>query len=129
MKTTVANIFLFIWLISVIELGNCKYGGDLAKQLVASLLSVLTSCGSVRISFTEKTPQKVWLILTLLKILSPGNTSDFYSLFLPSLRSFKQVANIITKELGNDPKVYIWDGQGKNLFRFQVDHLLEHLIF
>ncbi|CAI8616249.1 unnamed protein product [Vicia faba] len=61
---------------------NCRYGGDLAKQLVASLLSVLTSCGSVRISFTEKTPQKV--------------------------------ANIITKELGNNPKVYIWDGQGPN---------------
>lgn len=61
---------------------NCRYGGDLAKQLVASLLSVLASCGSVRISFTEKTPQKV--------------------------------AKIIVKELGNNPKVYIWDGQGRN---------------
>ncbi|PNY01541.1 hypothetical protein L195_g024841, partial [Trifolium pratense] len=61
---------------------NCRYGGDLAKQLVASLLSVLASCGSVRISFTEKTPQKV--------------------------------AKIIVKELGDNPKVYIWDGQEPN---------------
>lgn len=67
---------------------NCRYGGDLAKQLVASLLSVLASCGSVRISFTEKTPQKV--------------------------------INIIEKELGNNPKVYIWNGQGPNL---QMGHL------
>ncbi|KAL2328447.1 hypothetical protein Fmac_021874 [Flemingia macrophylla] len=62
---------------------NCRYGVDLAKQLVASLLSVLASCGSVRISFSERTPQKV--------------------------------SNIIVKELGNNPKVYIWDGQGPNL--------------
>jgi mitochondrial fission protein ELM1 len=61
---------------------NCRYGVDLAKQLVASLLSVLASCGSVRISFTEKTPQKV--------------------------------AKIIAKELGDNPKVYIWDGQEPN---------------
>ncbi|CAL0332143.1 unnamed protein product [Lupinus luteus] len=61
---------------------NCRYGVDLAKQLVASLLSVLVSCGSVRISFSEKTPQKV--------------------------------TNIIVKELENNPKVYIWDGQEPN---------------
>ncbi|KAK7342015.1 hypothetical protein VNO80_24956 [Phaseolus coccineus] len=38
---------------------NCRYGVDLAKQLAASLLSVLASCGSVRISFSQRTPQKV----------------------------------------------------------------------
>ncbi|XP_061343872.1 mitochondrial fission protein ELM1 isoform X2 [Gastrolobium bilobum] len=38
---------------------NCRYGVDLAKQLAASLHSVLVSCGSVRISFSERTPQKV----------------------------------------------------------------------
>ncbi|KAL4292747.1 hypothetical protein HN51_043104 [Arachis hypogaea] len=38
---------------------NCRYGVDLAKQLAASLLNVLASCGSVRISFSERTPQKV----------------------------------------------------------------------
>ncbi|KAE9616759.1 hypothetical protein Lal_00035151 [Lupinus albus] len=62
---------------------NCQYGIDLAKQLAASLLNVLVSCGSVRISFSQKTPQKV--------------------------------SNIIVKELGNNPKVHIWDGQESNL--------------
>ncbi|ESW04455.1 hypothetical protein PHAVU_011G095900 [Phaseolus vulgaris] len=62
---------------------NCRYGVDLAKQLAASLLSVLASCGSVRILFSERTPQKV--------------------------------SNIIVKELGNNPKVCICDGQGPDL--------------
>ncbi|XP_027343361.1 mitochondrial fission protein ELM1-like [Abrus precatorius] len=61
---------------------NCRYGADLGKPLATSLLSVLGSCGSVRISFSERTPQKV--------------------------------SNIIVKELGNNPKVYIWDGQEPN---------------
>ena len=114
----------------MIDLGNCRYGGDLAKQLVASLLSVLASCGSVRISFTEKTPQKVWPIIKFLKqIISSSNTFISYSLFLSSMWSFKQVAKIIVKELGNNPKVYIWDGQGKDLIRFQVDYLFRYLIF
>ncbi|KAF8693320.1 hypothetical protein HU200_038709 [Digitaria exilis] len=38
---------------------NCKYGVDLAKQLVTSLYNVLDSCGSVRISFSRRTPWKV----------------------------------------------------------------------
>ena len=38
---------------------NCQYGVDLAKQLATSLISVLGSCGSVRISFSDRTPQKV----------------------------------------------------------------------
>ncbi|XP_052184586.1 mitochondrial fission protein ELM1 [Diospyros lotus] len=61
---------------------RCRYGVDLAKQLTASLQNVLASCGSVRISFSRRTPDKV--------------------------------SNIIVKELGNDPKVYIWDGEGPN---------------
>ncbi|CAL9766421.1 unnamed protein product [Musa acuminata subsp. burmannicoides] len=38
---------------------NCKYGSDLATQLVGSLQNVLASCGSVRISFSRRTPKKV----------------------------------------------------------------------
>ncbi|KQJ82532.1 hypothetical protein BRADI_5g09491v3 [Brachypodium distachyon] len=38
---------------------NCNYGVDLAKQLVSSLHKVLKTCGSVRISFSRRTPQKV----------------------------------------------------------------------
>ncbi|CAL5067628.1 unnamed protein product [Urochloa decumbens] len=38
---------------------NCKYDVDLAKQLVSSLHNVLKTCGSVRISFSRRTPQKV----------------------------------------------------------------------
>lgn len=60
----------------------CKYGVDLAKQLVVSLHNVLVSCGSVRISFSRRTPGKV--------------------------------SNIILKELGSHPKIYIWDGEEPN---------------
>uniref|UniRef100_K3Y7S3 Mitochondrial fission protein ELM1 n=1 Tax=Setaria italica TaxID=4555 RepID=K3Y7S3_SETIT len=38
---------------------NCKYDLGLAKQLVSSLHNVLKTCGSVRISFSRRTPQKV----------------------------------------------------------------------
>ncbi|XP_062219232.1 mitochondrial fission protein ELM1-like isoform X2 [Phragmites australis] len=38
---------------------NCKYGVDLSRQLITSLYNVLDSCGSVRISFSMRTPQKV----------------------------------------------------------------------
>lgn len=41
----------------------CKYGTDLAKQLVASLHNVLVSCGSVRISFSRRTPEKVSMFI------------------------------------------------------------------
>ncbi|KDP39844.1 hypothetical protein JCGZ_04189 [Jatropha curcas] len=60
----------------------CRYGAELAKQLTASLLSVLDTCGSVRISFSNRTPEKV--------------------------------SYIIIKELKNNPKVYIWDGEEPN---------------
>ncbi|GAV67044.1 Mito_fiss_Elm1 domain-containing protein, partial [Cephalotus follicularis] len=61
---------------------RCRYSADLAKQLTAYLLSVLWSCGSVRISFSHRTPEKV--------------------------------SNIIVKELGNNPNIYIWEGQEPN---------------
>lgn len=40
-------------------IGYCRYSTDLAKQLIESLHNVLTSCGSVRISFSRRTPEKV----------------------------------------------------------------------
>lgn len=38
---------------------HCWYSSDLAKQLTDSLHNVLTSCGSVRISFSRRTPEKI----------------------------------------------------------------------
>ncbi|ONK57474.1 uncharacterized protein A4U43_C09F880 [Asparagus officinalis] len=61
---------------------HCRYGADLAQQLSGSLHNVLTSCGSVRISFSRRTPQKV--------------------------------SDIILRELGDHPKVYVWSGKGPN---------------
>ncbi|XP_050382189.1 mitochondrial fission protein ELM1-like [Argentina anserina] len=63
-------------------LGNCSYGVDLAKQLAAMLRNVLWSCGSVRISFSRRTPEKV--------------------------------SKFLTREFSNNPKVYIWEGEGHN---------------
>ena len=45
--------------IPITYVGHCRYGADLAKQLIVYLLSVLQSCGSVRISFSDRTPEKV----------------------------------------------------------------------
>ncbi|KAJ0027492.1 hypothetical protein Pint_36068 [Pistacia integerrima] len=42
---------------------NCQYGADLAKQLSAMLQDVFWSCGSVRISFSRRTPEKVTKII------------------------------------------------------------------
>ncbi|CAK9140187.1 unnamed protein product [Ilex paraguariensis] len=42
---------------------HCRYGADLAKQLTTSLQDVLSSCGSIRISFSRRTPRKVSDIL------------------------------------------------------------------
>ncbi|XP_048137100.1 mitochondrial fission protein ELM1 isoform X2 [Rhodamnia argentea] len=61
---------------------QCRYGADLAKKLISNLLSVLASCGTVRISFSSRTPDKV--------------------------------SSIIVKQLGDNPKVFIWDGQEPN---------------
>ncbi|XP_030531841.1 mitochondrial fission protein ELM1-like isoform X1 [Rhodamnia argentea] len=38
---------------------NCPYGADLAKELIAKLQDVLWSCGSLRISFSRRTPLNV----------------------------------------------------------------------
>ncbi|XP_014495021.1 mitochondrial fission protein ELM1 isoform X2 [Vigna radiata var. radiata] len=43
--------------------GNCPYGVDLVKKLVVMLQSVLWSCGSIRISFSRRTPDKIRKIL------------------------------------------------------------------
>ncbi|XP_076906383.1 mitochondrial fission protein ELM1-like [Bidens hawaiensis] len=61
---------------------HCKYGIDLSKQLTNYVRGVLDSCGSVRISFSRRTPAKV--------------------------------ANFVRKELGDDPKIYIYDGEEPN---------------
>ncbi|XP_074370669.1 mitochondrial fission protein ELM1-like [Apium graveolens] len=42
---------------------HCRYGTDLAKQLTASLVNILSNCGSVRISFSRRTPIKISDIL------------------------------------------------------------------
>ncbi|KAF9593622.1 hypothetical protein IFM89_024306 [Coptis chinensis] len=53
---------------------HCRYGADLVKQLTGSLQNVLASCGSLRISFSRRTPHKVSDII--LKEL--GNHSKVY---------------------------------------------------
>ncbi|CAH9078935.1 unnamed protein product [Cuscuta epithymum] len=43
---------------------HCKYGEDLANELTSSLQNVIPTCGSVRISFSRRTPKMVkhdWL--------------------------------------------------------------------
>ncbi|CAN6465998.1 unnamed protein product [Victoria cruziana] len=42
---------------------HCKYGADLANQLASSLHKVLATCGSLRISFSRRTPQKICEII------------------------------------------------------------------
>ncbi|CAN1772276.1 Probable UDP-N-acetylglucosamine--peptide N-acetylglucosaminyltransferase SPINDLY [Linum perenne] len=53
--------------------GNCRYGADLAMQLTDMLQNVLWSCGSVRISFSRRTPEKV---ITPLKPEQMSTTID-----------------------------------------------------
>lgn len=38
---------------------HCRYGADLARELTKSLMNVLPTCGSVRISFSRRTPNQV----------------------------------------------------------------------
>ncbi|KAK4777736.1 hypothetical protein SAY87_017923 [Trapa incisa] len=66
-------------------IGNCRYGVDLARQLTEKLMSVLASCGSVRVSFSSRTPEKV--------------------------------SSFIVKQLGHNPKVYIWNGEEPNPYK------------
>ncbi|KAI4373602.1 hypothetical protein MLD38_011712 [Melastoma candidum] len=37
----------------------CRYGVNLAKELASRILNVSASCGTIRISFSDKTPKKV----------------------------------------------------------------------
>jgi len=93
----------------MLSIGHCRYGADLAKQLTTCLLSVFVSCGSVRISFSDGTPEKV--------LPADTQVSNKYFILsgtlIPCAFHQQQVSYVITKELGNNPKVYIWDGQGK----------------
>ncbi|KAG2262978.1 hypothetical protein Bca52824_070057 [Brassica carinata] len=43
---------------------NCLYGVDLAKELCGMLHSILWSCGSLKISFSRRTPKNVKEIIT-----------------------------------------------------------------
>lgn len=61
---------------------HCRYGEDLALELLSALKLVLTTCGSCRMTFSRRTPT--------------------------------QIVNLITRELGDHPKVFIWDGRGPN---------------
>ncbi|XWS66627.1 hypothetical protein CRYUN_Cryun05aG0216200 [Craigia yunnanensis] len=47
---------------------SCQYGVDLAKQLTAILQNVLWSCGSIRISFLRRTPEKEFSTTTNIKV-------------------------------------------------------------
>ena len=79
---------------------------DLAKQLVILLHNVLKTCGSVRISFSRRTPQKVGLLRHLaVHFFNEVFTLDFCNYFL-------QVSDLILKEFSTHPKIYIWDGEG-----------------
>ena len=44
--------------------GHCRYGADMARQLADALQKVLSSCGSIRVSFSRRTPEKVWKIFS-----------------------------------------------------------------
>lgn len=56
--------------------GSCRYGVDLAKQLSACLHGVLETCGSVRISFSERTPEKVLIYSSYFAIGFKGLMED-----------------------------------------------------
>lgn len=60
----------------------CRYREDLALELLSALKLILSTCGSYRITFSQRTPS--------------------------------QIVNLLTRELGQHPKVFIWDGRGPN---------------
>lgn len=103
--------------IGIVITGHCRYGVDLAKQLAEYLHNVLARCGSVRISFSRRTPQKV-----LIEGHFPPTCPVCSILMTCTLRAYcfwfpyQQLANLISKEFSNYPKVYIWDGEGKFSF-------------
>lgn len=96
-----------LFLKSFPPVGHCNYGADLAMQLAASLKSVLPTCGSIRISFSRRTPRAVRTLLWIYVIIH----------FMPTSYSscYKQVSDIILAEFSNHNRVYIWNGQGNLL--------------
>lgn len=63
----IARSCIISFKIFCVFVGHCQYGADLAKQLTTSLRNVLPSCGSVRISFSRRTPQKVHMFKAISK--------------------------------------------------------------
>jgi len=60
----------------------------------------------VRVSFSRRTPEKVFcLCICGLQFLISKHSTFFI---------FLKVSRIIVKELGDHPKVLIWDGEGSN---------------
>lgn len=62
--TVLDPINVFLWCQYILHflfssIGCCRYGAELAKNLTSSLLSVFVSCGSIRICFSNRTPEKV----------------------------------------------------------------------
>ncbi|KAG2406221.1 Mitochondrial fission protein [Vigna angularis] len=90
--------------------GNCPYGVDLVKKLVVMLQSVMWSCGSIRISFSRRTPDKFWL-----QTMSSLLVVHLFDLVL-AMACINDVAwgKILVKEFSTNPKVQIWDGEGPN---------------
>jgi hypothetical protein len=75
---------------------------------VNSLHSVLKTCGSVRISFSRRTPQKVGLLGCL-----SVHFYFFKEVFTLNFCNYcRQVSDLILKEFSTHPKIYIWDGEG-----------------
>lgn len=63
---------------SLLYVGYCKYGEKLAKKIVDSLQNVLWSCGSVRISFSRRTPLEVYFFSNTLSICPIPFMCDHY---------------------------------------------------
>ena len=73
--------------IHICFVGNCSYGADLAKELAAMLQNVLWSCGSVRISFSRRTPEKVLILLDISLEVLPAGAHFLWFMFLIGVQS------------------------------------------
>ncbi|KAK6944069.1 Mitochondrial fission protein ELM1-like [Dillenia turbinata] len=90
---------------------NCQYGIDLAKKLTAAIKNVLWSCGSIRISFSRRTPQKVGCLSQSIVYSSQRKQYKW----MPSKSTLlEQVYKILLNEFVNHPKIYIWNGEDPN---------------
>lgn len=97
-----------IWLIS--PPGHCKYGHDLAVELVSALKRVLATCGSVRMSFSKRTPVKVNFVLRY----SSLSLSTCLSVFL-SIDNFVTCFHYLSTDLISQPQRWV----KQNLWRFK----------